>query len=239
MADIFLEHKIVLMHNPKCGSRNLRMVALHVVEENPTKYIGSRNNDTLLFVNKKFVPREVKQSISSSVPVNENYTYDHCNVLGMYRFFEKFNIEPTGFNFLYVIRHPQTRYISGYRYSLKRGIMDKSVSFSDYIHHNLHIKGATNLNDFTIDKFSLGPGGVPHIHHVVKLENFKEGLLDFFESRGFQMAKVPFDLWNNSSRDYVLDQKLRFSSKDIDFIEEHWKEDIRLGGYEIDPNMEV
>ena len=33
--------------------------------------------------------------------------------------------------------------------------------------------------------------------------------------------------------------KVEIFSKDIDFIEEHWKEDIRLGGYEIDPNMEV
>ena len=134
-----------------------------------------------LFVNRKFIPRLVTHSIPSSVPQDENYTYDHCNVLGIYRFFEKFKVDPTGFNFLYVLRHPQTRYVSGYKYSLKRGTMDKGVSFSDYIHNNLHIKGAKKLNNFTIDNFSLGPNGVPHIHHIVKLENFVIELTEFFQ----------------------------------------------------------
>lgn len=237
MPDVFIDHKLVFMHNPKCGSRTLRNIALQLLEQYPSRYFGALNNNQLCFVDKNNRPRIVDQMIQIPVPPSENYTWEHCNVLGVYRLLKRFKIDPKGFTFLYVIRHPQHRYFSGYRYNIKTGTLTTKTTFSDYIMKNEKITGATKLNLFPIEKFSVNHHRYTNHHHCIRLENFTTELKGFLANYGFQTDKIDCNTHLHESTGYQFDTPVSFSPIDLDFIRDHWAEDFRLGGYQIMPDL--
>lgn len=238
MPDIFIDHKLVFMHNPKCGTRNLRAIANQIINTCPTTYIGAMNDNQLVMVNRKGQKRVMKDVIKEPVSKELDYTWEHCSVLGIYSLFKRFKINPDGFKFLYTIRHPQDRLMSGYRYDLKRKFIDPSTTFSDYIFTNQDIEGAHALNTHPIEKFSLNPAGVSQIDYLIKLENFEEGvraaLSDF--DFGFDINKINFDAWRHSSADFKLPQAISYTKEELDFITELWKVDFAKGRYELKPD---
>lgn len=239
MLDIFIDHKVVFMHNPKCGSRNLRAIARQLIQTHPTAYIGALNDNKLMLVNRKGKQRIIEDVIKEPVPKHLNYTWEHCSVLGIYQLFETFKIDPTGFRFLYVIRHPQDRLMSGYRYDLKRNHIAAETTFSDYIMHNDTIEGAMPLNTHPIEHFSMGPDGERHVDHIIRLEDFETGMRTALTSLGFNVASINFDAWRHSSADYKLPNRLQYSAEELEFVQTLWAEDFRIGEYTLQADYEL
>lgn len=236
MPDIFIDHKLVLMHNPKCGSRNLRAISRQLLSQQPSTYIGALNDNQLLMVNKKGQQRTLKNVIKEPTSKELDYTWEHCSVLGIYKLFERFKIDPTGFKFLYVIRHPQERLMSGYRYDLKREFIAPETTFSDYILHNDTIEGAMKLNTHPIEHFSLNPDGKSLIDYLVKLEDFEAGVRKALADFAFNLDAVNFDAWRHSSADFKLQDVISYTAEELNFIKELWAEDFRRGEYELKPD---
>ena len=235
MPDIFIDHKLVFMHNPKCGSRNLRAIARQLLVQKPTTYIGALNDNQLTMVNRKGQQRTLKNVIKDPVSKSLDYTWEHCSLLGIYKLFERFKINPEGFKFLYVIRHPQERLMSGYRYDLKRKFIDPETTFADYILNNQNIEGAHALNTHPIEKFSLNPAGESQIDYLITLENFEAGMRKALSDFEFDLSKINFDAWRHSSADFKLPEALFYTKEELDFIADLWKVDFEMGGYELQP----
>ena len=49
MADILWDEKLVFMHYPKCGTRNMRSILDQISQINNTLLVSSMNEDYLLF----------------------------------------------------------------------------------------------------------------------------------------------------------------------------------------------
>ena len=239
MPDIFIDHKLVFMHNPKCGSRNLRAIARQLLQLHPSAYIGAQNDNKLLLVNRKGKQRLIEDVFKESMPKHLYYTWEHCSMLGIYKLFEDFKIDPTGFRFLYVIRHPQDRLMSGYRYDLKRAHIDSATTFSDYIMHNDTIEGAMPLNTHPIELFSAGPDGQTHMDYVIRLEEYESGMRTALTELGFNVEHINFDAWRHSSADFKLPNRLRYSQEELSFVQQLWAEDFRLGQYELQEDYEL
>ena len=233
MPDIFFDHKLVFMHNPKCGSRNLRAIARQLLQTHPSAYIGGMNDNKLQVVSKKMQARVMNNVLKEPVPKHLDYTWEHCSVLGIFELFKRFKVNPEGFRFLYVIRHPQDRLVSGYRYDLKREFIDPNTTFSDYIFNNDSITGAMPLNTHPIERFSLGPDGQNYIDHVITLENFESGMRSALTELGFDTSAVNFDAWRHSSADFKIPTRLTYSEEELEFVQDLWAEDFKLGNYQI------
>jgi hypothetical protein len=236
MPDIFVEQKVVLMHNPKCGSRNLRAISKQLRRQNPCQYIGALNDNQLMVVDRRLKERILQNVITEPVEKSLDYTWEHCSVKGIFKLFERVKIDPEGFRFVYVIRHPQDRLMSGYRYDLKREHIDPTTTFSDYILHNDTIPGAMPLNTHPIERFSEGPDGKQYLDHVVRLEAFETGIEQVLKALDFDVEGINFDAWRHSSADFQLKESLRYSEEELEFVSELWAEDFRLGGYELKPD---
>ena len=236
MPDVFIDHKLVFMHNPKCGSRNLRAIAKQIIALKPTNYIGALNDNQLMLVNKKGQQRVLQNVLRKPLPRSLDYTWEHCSLAGIYKLFERFKIDPHGFRFLYVIRHPQERLMSGYRYDLKRNFIDPNTSFSDYIMNNHNIKGAHALNTHPIEKFALNPHGKEQIDYLITLENFEEGVRKALSDFDIDVSNINFDAWRHSSADFKLPKPISYTAEELEFIRVLWAEDFKRGKYELQPN---
>jgi hypothetical protein len=233
MPDIFVEQKVVFMHNPKCGSRNLRAISKQIRQQNPCQYIGALNDNQLLVVDRRKRERILKNVLAKPVSKELDYTWEHCSVKGIYKLFERVKIDPEGFRFVYVIRHPQDRLVSGYRYDLKRNHIASETTFSEYIFHNDTIPGAMPLNTHPIERFSEGFDGKQYLDHVVRLEDFEQGMRGVLTTLGFDIEGIHFDAWRHSSADFQLPTSVQYSEKELAFMSTLWAEDMRIGEYEM------
>ena len=81
------------MHNPKCGSRNLRSIAKQMLQQRQMKYIGGTNENKLLIA----IPNRTyyAENVFTETPPKELYfTYEHCHARGIYRLLGHFQYDP-------------------------------------------------------------------------------------------------------------------------------------------------
>ena len=231
MPDILLEHKLIFMHNPKCGSRNVRSLAMQILKRYPTAYMGSLNNNLMLLIKKDKSSRMIQNVIDGENNRDLDYTFDHCNIRGVYKLFQRCQISILDFKFICVIRHPQDRLESSYRFDLKRKAIPDSISFSEYIHTSHVIPGAMPLNNYPIQRFAQNPKGKMQIDYLIKLESFQQDIKRVLQKHNLDDERFDYTAWNNASKDYDVSVKLKYTPQDLAFIRQHWAEDFRLGGY--------
>ena len=77
------------------------------------------------------------------------------------------------------------------------------------------------------------------IDYLVRVEHFIDDLKLLLENVELDTEGLNWNDWMNASGDHPLEEDAFFRPQDLEFIGTHWESDLRLGKYELDPDIRI